>query len=280
MRNFDLLRMSVVGAAVLAALGSATSTSQPGQTGYYPRPAQAAVDPQPSPESPPPPAPGEGHAPATAPARVAGTCDAFCSEVARCNLAPFSDCVTECRQSGTEQQPNGPAQLTTLAQSSCAQLSAWAESPPPAAHAPEQVAASSQPASQPAFQQPSPPPKQPSSAAKSADKPAEKPAEKPSSKPADKPSDKPADKPAYSAKRTQWVCNATGSWQRCEAQGYMCFPQTSMALGFGPTEPLARASATSQCSTAMTRLMSANFAYRTSITAPCHVMSCSPPNAP
>jgi hypothetical protein len=80
-------------------------------------------------------------------------------------------------------------------------------------------------------------------------------------------------------KRTQWVCNATGWWQKCETSSYACYSQSSMAMGFGSTEATARVSAETECNTAMMRLMSVNFTYRTSVTSRCKAVSCSPPNA-
>lgn len=80
-------------------------------------------------------------------------------------------------------------------------------------------------------------------------------------------------------KRTQWVCNATGWWQKCESAGYPCYAQSSMMLGFGTNEPAARVSAETLCNTAMSRLMSVNFTYRTSVTQRCKAVSCSPPNS-
>lgn len=85
--------------------------------------------------------------------------------------------------------------------------------------------------------------------------------------------------PTDDQKRTQWVCNAQGMWQRCETKGFQCYPQTTFMLGFGPTEPLARSNAESICNSSMSKLMSVNFAYRTSVTAPCKTVKCTPPNA-
>ncbi|MGN6107815.1 MAG: hypothetical protein ACTHU0_22095 [Kofleriaceae bacterium] len=267
MRIFDLLRITVVGGAVVAAIGSTTS-QQPQQTGYYPRPQQAQ-------QEPPPPPPAYGSAPAhphgnAQAASPAGTCDALCNQVARCDLAPYDQCIDECRRTGAEQRP---AQLASLAQSSCAQLATLAQSPPP-----EQVAAATTtPAaksSKTSTPSKSTKPSKASTPAKVSSEPSSKPTE--SSKP--KESSEDAAAKSDSTKHTQWVCNAMGSWQKCETQGYACFPQMSNAIGFGSTEALARMSAQSQCTTAMSRLMSVNFAYRTSVTAPCHVLKCTPPN--
>ena len=80
-------------------------------------------------------------------------------------------------------------------------------------------------------------------------------------------------------KRTQWVCNATGWWQKCESNGYPCYAQSSTMLGFGTTEAAARVSSETECNTAMSRLMSVNFTYRTSVTQRCKAVSCTPPTS-
>lgn len=178
-------------------------------------------------------------APAPPPVAAAGSCDAFCDHVAQCNLGTVADCVRQCRESKLEQQQNGPELLTELSQASCDRLSELAQAP------------AQQPAPQPAPQ----------------------PAQQPAPQPA------PAQTSSIPAKRTQWVCNATGWWQKCESNGFTCYPQTTFMLGFGSTEPLARVSAETACNTAMTRLMSVNFTYRTSVTQRCKAISCSPPNA-
>jgi hypothetical protein len=88
-----------------------------------------------------------------------------------------------------------------------------------------------------------------------------------------------AQPPVDDQKRTQWLCNAQGLWQKCETKGFQCYPQTTFMLGFGATEALARSNAESVCNSSMSRLMSANFTYRTSVTAPCKTAKCTPPNA-
>ena len=99
MHRFECLRVVVVVGAVVAALGSATSTSQQQPAPQYgPRPAQQQAQPQYTP------------------------CEHACGQVSRCNLQPYDACVAECRRTGTEQQPGGPEQLALITQASCAQL--------------------------------------------------------------------------------------------------------------------------------------------------------------
>lgn len=74
----------------------------------------------------------------------------------------------------------------------------------------------------------------------------------------------------------QWSCNASGTWQKCEPNGSSCVPQTTYGVGAGTSEPMARAAAETQCSTYMTNLMTASFAFRTSIAASCRATSCAP----
>lgn len=74
----------------------------------------------------------------------------------------------------------------------------------------------------------------------------------------------------------QWSCTAIGSWQKCEPNGSACRPQTTNGFGVGATEQLARGAAEAQCSTFMTNLMTASFAFRTSIAASCRATTCTP----
>ena len=74
-----------------------------------------------------------------------------------------------------------------------------------------------------------------------------------------------------------WSCNAMGSWQKCESKGFPCYSQMSSAFGFGANEPAARMSAETECTKAMTGVMSANFTYRTSVSSPCRATNCTPP---
>jgi hypothetical protein len=204
MQYTSYLRALVVGGAVVAAVGSATSTQQQQPTGYYPRPQQQQAQAQPQPAAQPPPE--------------------------------------------AQWQPPAPEPQ-------------WQQPQPPP---------QSQPPPQPQ-QQPQPQPEPP---------PAPTPAPPPTPAPAPAPSPaKDANSGTIPAKRTQWVCNATGWWQKCESQGYPCYAQSTMMLGFGTTEAAARVSAEMECNTAMSRLMSVNFAYRTSVSQRCKAGSCSPPNA-
>ena len=93
------------------------------------------------------------------------------------------------------------------------------------------------------------------------------------------PAEEPVAANAPAEKRTQWFCTATGWWQKCETNSYACYSQMTTMSGFGSTEPLARSSAESMCNTSMSRLMSVNFTYRTSVTQRCKALKCSPPNA-
>ncbi len=190
-------------------------------------------------QQPPPQAPAEPGAPA------AGSCEGFCGQIARCNLGAYDACVQECRTSGAEQEANGPASLAYAAQQSCEQLAAFAQQPAQ----PEPVAAEPDHPTQP---EPAPPAPEPAA---------------------------PTPAPASEGKRTQWVCSATGWWQKCEGTSYTCYAQTTTMTGFGSTEALARTSSESLCNTAMSRMMSVNFTYRTSVTQRCKAMQCSPPNA-
>lgn len=74
----------------------------------------------------------------------------------------------------------------------------------------------------------------------------------------------------------QWSCSASGSWQKCEPNGSSCRPQTTNGFGVGATEQLARGAAETQCTTYMTNLMTASFAFRTSIAASCRATTCTP----
>ena len=74
----------------------------------------------------------------------------------------------------------------------------------------------------------------------------------------------------------QWSCSATGSWQKCEPNGSSCRPQTTNGFGVGATEQMARSAAETQCSTFMTNLMTASFAFKSSISASCRATTCTP----
>ena len=74
----------------------------------------------------------------------------------------------------------------------------------------------------------------------------------------------------------QWSCSASGSWQKCEPNGSSCRPQTTNGFGVGASEQVARGAAETQCATYMTNLMTASFAFRTSIAASCRATSCTP----
>ena len=74
----------------------------------------------------------------------------------------------------------------------------------------------------------------------------------------------------------QWSCSASGSWQKCEPNGSACRPQTTNGFGVGASEQLARGAAETQCTTYMTNLMTASFAFRTSISAACRATTCTP----
>jgi hypothetical protein len=91
--------------------------------------------------------------------------------------------------------------------------------------------------------------------------------------PAQQPLPAPPQKPAGK----QWQCNAQGTWQKCDASGFPCMPQYSNAIGFGGTEPLARAGAETQCNSAMNGLVSANFTYHALVISGCRATTCSPP---
>ena len=121
------LRIVWVLVAVVASLASATSNPPP--QAMPPRPQQA-------PGAQPYAAQPYGTAGAqqygsgsTQPHATAGQqytpCEYACGQVSRCNLAPYATCLAECRRTGTEQQPNGPQALDTIARSSCDQLAAY-----------------------------------------------------------------------------------------------------------------------------------------------------------
>jgi hypothetical protein len=121
-RSGDVLRVVVVVAAGVAALGSAASNQQQ-QPSYYTQPPAAA---QPAPQSRPQYTP----------------CEHACGQISRCNLSPYNDCLAQCRQNGTEQQPGGPEQLSVLARTSCHELQAALQqgqggaAPPPSTQQP------------------------------------------------------------------------------------------------------------------------------------------------
>jgi hypothetical protein len=98
----DGVRLGIVIAAVIAALGSATSGSQPQQqqSPAYAQPQQQQFSP----------------------------CEYACGQVARCNIGPYDACLAQCRANGTEQQPGGAQQLNTLATTSCEQMQAMMQS--------------------------------------------------------------------------------------------------------------------------------------------------------
>lgn len=217
------IRILVVGGAVVAALGSATS-NQP-QPSFFTTPPPPAG----TPPAPPP-------APTTAAAPNAATCDAACARVAACDVTTFDVCMQDCRANQVESTAEGPAQLAAIAGASCAQLTTATE-----------PAATPEPA----------------------------PAPEPSPAPPVAPAPAP---PTDDAQRTQWVCSATGYWQKCDTKN-MCFTQMQTSMGFGATEPAAATSAQSMCTSAMSRMMSVNFTYRTRVTSICRKTTCSPPNA-
>lgn len=74
----------------------------------------------------------------------------------------------------------------------------------------------------------------------------------------------------------QWSCSASGSWQKCEPNGSSCVPQTTNGVGVGANEQAARGAALTQCTTYMTNLMTASFAFKTSISSECRTMTCAP----
>ena len=74
----------------------------------------------------------------------------------------------------------------------------------------------------------------------------------------------------------RWTCSASGSWQKCEPNGTSCTPKSTYAMGVGTSEQLARGAAENQCTTYMTNVMTASFAFRTSVSASCRATSCSP----
>jgi hypothetical protein len=74
----------------------------------------------------------------------------------------------------------------------------------------------------------------------------------------------------------QWYCSASGSWDKCEPNGSGCRQQTTNGAGVGASEQQARGAALKQCSTYMTNLMTASFAFKTSIAMACRTTSCSP----
>ncbi len=85
---------------------------------------------------------------------------------------------------------------------------------------------------------------------------------------------RPAMQPAVAS--GQWSCSATGSWQKCEPNGSSCVPQTTNGFGVGTSEQIARGAAETQCSTYMTNLMTASFAFKTTIAASCRATTCTP----
>lgn len=74
----------------------------------------------------------------------------------------------------------------------------------------------------------------------------------------------------------QWSCTASGAWQKCEPNGSSCTPQTTNGVGVGANEQAARGAALNQCSTYMTNLMTASFAFKTSVSTACRTTTCSP----
>ncbi|HLL24577.1 MAG TPA: hypothetical protein VK427_20740 [Kofleriaceae bacterium] len=241
------IRVLAVGGAMIAAVGSATSNQQPAPTGYYPTAQPAQQQQQPGMYAPS----AHGAPPSVDPRSGARPCETFCDKVVQCDLAVGADCMQQCRDSKLEEQDDGPRVLHDLAQSDCTRIAQLAG---------PQTTANQNPAKQ------TPANTTPVTAKQT-----------PAHAPAD-PANSGVSTGDSSQKRTQWVCNAMGSWQKCE-QNFQCWPQTTMMMGFGSTEALARVSAESQCSTAMTRLMSVNFTYRTNVTSRCRAISCSPPNA-
>jgi hypothetical protein len=74
-----------------------------------------------------------------------------------------------------------------------------------------------------------------------------------------------------------WRCTASGMWQKCDKK-QLCSTQSVSQFAFGDNEQLARVSATTQCSTAMTNLMMAsNITSTTSVLVPCSASTCTPP---
>ena len=74
----------------------------------------------------------------------------------------------------------------------------------------------------------------------------------------------------------QWSCTASGSWDKCEPNGSSCVAQTTNGAGVGATEQAARGAALTQCSTFMTNLMTASFAFKTSVSMSCRTTTCAP----
>src|SRR5262249_7463067 len=74
-----------------------------------------------------------------------------------------------------------------------------------------------------------------------------------------------------------WSCNAQGTWQTCQQNGYPCNSQYANAIGLGGNEQLARKAAEDQCNAQMNSQVSANFSYRASIVAGCRSTNCTPP---
>jgi hypothetical protein len=198
-----------------------------------------------------PPAGGSASSPQQVPAAQAAqpqpvqpqwtACDTACAQLARCNLQPYPRCDQVCKASGAEQTAAGFERLNRMAQSSCQELASMANQrqwPVP-------------PAQPPPAQ---PPPVQPPVAAKV-------PA---SSHPAD-------------AHKKPWRCTASGMWQKCDKK-QLCSTQSVSQFAFGENEQLARVSAATQCSTAMTNLMIVNnINYTTSVLVSCSASTCAPP---
>jgi hypothetical protein len=72
-----------------------------------------------------------------------------------------------------------------------------------------------------------------------------------------------------------WQCWAMGSWKRSCKLGEFCPTRTQSSFGFGENEMLARTSAETQCTRAMTGLIVASFGGSTVM--PCKATSCKPP---
>ncbi|HUS33175.1 MAG TPA: hypothetical protein VMZ53_31955, partial [Kofleriaceae bacterium] len=120
----DGLRIVLVMAAAIAALGSATSGSQQTQQTQQ----------QPAPYGPMPQQPQAQ--------QQFTPCEYACGQIARCNFSPYDACLAQCRANGTEQQPAGAQQLTTIANMTCEQLQATMQggAQPQVTQAPQQTA--------------------------------------------------------------------------------------------------------------------------------------------
>ena len=82
--------------------------------------------------------------------------------------------------------------------------------------------------------------------------------------------------PAVASGTGQWSCTANGAWQKCEPNGSSCTPQSTTGYGAGASEQVARGAAETQCTTFMTNLMTASFAFKTSVSASCRATTCAP----